>query len=92
MPSESIVADPLWLLVVISKGELLDIPSTSLAVICPEIGPPSSSPLPEVLPVTTVELLTALTVIFISCVSVLPSSSVIVTAKVSVPLKFSFGV
>ena len=34
---------------------------------------------------------TALTVIFISCVSVLPSSSLIVMVNASVPLKFSLG-
>ena len=41
-------------------------PSTSKAVICPVITPPSSSPLPEVPAVITVASSTALTVIVMS--------------------------
>ena len=48
------------------KGVALVRPSTSVAAICPVIAPPSSSPVPDVPPVTSVGSSTALTVTFIS--------------------------
>ena len=86
------MAEPLAGLNVILKEELFVKPSTSFAVISAVIAPPSSSPVPDVPPVTTVGSSTALTVTVISWVSVFWSSSVIVTVKVSVPLKCWSGV
>ena len=42
------------LLELIEYGESLFIPSASVTAICPVIAPPSSSPVPEVPPVTSV--------------------------------------
>ena len=52
----------------------------------------SSSPVPVVSPPNDAGSLTAFTVTFITWLSTLPSSSVIVTVKLSLPLKFVFGV
>ena len=64
----------------------------SLAVKVPIIAPPSSFPVPEISPPNDAGSFTAFTVTFITWLSALPSSSVIVTVKLSVPLKFVFGV
>ena len=54
------------LLALIEYGESLFIPSASVTAICPVIAPPSSSPVPDDPPVTTVGSSTALTVTVIS--------------------------
>ena len=89
---EFIVAVPLAPSALTVKFGLDKTSALSLAVNVPAIAPPSSSPLPAVLPPNVAASFTALTVTVISCVSALPSSSVIVTVNVSVPLKFVFGV
>ena len=54
---------------------------------CPTIAPASSLPVPVVSPAMVAASFVVLTVISISLVSVFPSSSVIVTVNLSVPLK-----
>ena len=80
--------------VLTANGSLLVRPSiASVTVNCPVIGScASSSPVPVILPAIVAASFVVLTVTFISWVSVFPSSSVIVTVKVSVPLKSAFGV
>ena len=63
----------------------------SLAVKVPVIVV-SSSPVPVVAPPNVAASFAAFTVMLITWLSVLPSSSVIVTVKLSVPLKFVSGV
>ena len=63
-----------------------------MAVNVPAIAPPSSSPVPEISPPNVAASFTAFTVMLISWLSALPSSSVTVTVKLTVPLKFAFGV
>ena len=63
----------------------------SLAVKVPVIVVSSSSA-PVVAPPNVAASFTAFTVTLISWLSALPSSSVIVTVNVSVPLKFASGV
>ena len=89
---EFIVAVPLDAAPVTVKFALDKPSALSLAVNVPVIAPPSSSPLPAVLPPNVASSFTLLTVTVISCVSTLLSSSVIVTVNVSVPLKLPAGV
>ena len=63
----------------------------SLAVKVPWIVV-SSSPVPEISPPNVAASFTGFTVTFITCDSALPSSSVIVTEKLSLPLKFVYGI
>ena len=60
--------------------------AVSVAVNVPAIAPPSSSPVPATSPPNVAASFVVLTVISISLVSVFPSSSVIVTVNLSVPL------
>ena len=60
--------------------------AVSVAVNVPAIAPPSSSPVPVVSPSNVAASFVVLTVMSISLVSVFPSSSVIVTVNLSVPL------
>ena len=68
-------------------------PSTaSVKVTVPVTAPPSSVPLPDVSPPNDPGLLIWLMVILMTWVSVLPSSSVTETVKLSEPLKLLSGV
>ena len=81
------VAVPLVPSVVTANGSLLVRPSiASVTVNCPVIAPASSSPVPATSPPNVAASFVVLTVISISLVSVFPSSSVIVTVNLSVPL------
>ena len=81
------VAVPLVPSVVTANGSLLVRPSiASVTVNCPVIAPPSSSPVPVISPSMVAASFVVLTVMSISLVSVFPSSSVIVTVNLSVPL------
>ncbi|MNC90776.1 hypothetical protein D3C83_69190 [compost metagenome] len=74
------------------KFGLLSPSMASVKLRVPVTSPASSAPLPLVLPPKLPASLTWVTVMLITCVSLLPSSSVTVTVKLSLPLKFASGV